>query len=945
MYAVFARPVVWYGTVRAVIFLGLATVSGLLLARVIPFANAGILAEVSQEMARGTYERVSDRTFAFALASLVVQIAGALAISFFVAHVILIRVALADARGVLRRAGDTRAVAESFDVLRERLERNALIGSAWGEFSETLVLEPRAIRNTIRPQSFINIGVARERLYGLKMMSSVPGYFVGLGLLLTFIGLVFALNKAAASTSAGSAEEMTRSLSELLSAATFKFGTSIAGLGSSLVLALLFKSYAIWIEVGFDGLCRDLEDRLVYYPPQAIAAETKIILEAQRDQLKEINSERFFTRLGDTVAPSIQSAMAAAVQPMTESLQAAVSQVTQTSQNGLDEMLLRFQDNLQSNAGAELRQLAGTLQAMQGVLEGVQHNLSGSGQDFARQLSDAASNLDRLVAQAGANLGASADTSRALLEDVARELRAAFEMANRQVTDNLAASTRGAAGLVEEAMGRVLERLEGQTTAFGQTIAALQATIADGVTGSARSAQIASERASSTTQEAAETAAAAMRNTIGEVTASVAGSAMQSERLMEQMTTRLNAQMTAMTSAMEMLQRSLAAQAEDNARTAREAGAAAAQGATHAAQEAARAMQGTVGDVSNSVRASAAQAEDLMAQMAMRMDTQMSALVDLVGTLRQTVEAQAQDSARAVRDAEAAATQSAVNSAEAAARVMAGTVDDVSRSVSGAAAEAERSLSGIAAQLGTQLASFNETVAGLQRTAAANAEDTARVAREASSAATASATLAAREAAEAMRATLSAVTAEMHGAVESLSGTLRTVETAFAGQVRHVDGVAARSKETADAFAQASRAIQGASQPLLQTSERIAGAAETMANSVHESAGALRTGQTAAIALAERLERHLEQAGQSLEAYEQRFANVDAELGQAVGRFAEQVRQQQDRVGEFVVEIDRHLSGTTDKLARMVDDLASSNEELAAALATLAHPVRLAAAE
>ncbi|CAO4191861.1 anti-phage ZorAB system protein ZorA [Methylorubrum extorquens] len=865
MYAVFARPVVWHGLVRAVVFLGLTAASGMLLARLVPFSDIGILADVYHEMTQGNYERVSDRNFAFALASLVVQVAGALAIAFFLAHVLLIRLALAHARRVLKRTGDTRAVAEAYDTLRERLERNALIGSAWGEFAETLVVEPRAVRNTIRPQSFINVGVARERLYGLKLMSSIPGYFVGLGLLLTFIGLVFALNKAAGSTGAGSAEEMTRSLGELLSAATFKFGTSIAGLGSSLALALLFKSYAIWIETGFDGFCRDLEDRLVFYPPQAIAAETKTILEAQRDQLKEINSERFFTRLGDSVAPSVQAAMAAAVQPMTESLNEAVGQLTQTSQTGLEEMLRRFQDNLQGSAGAELKQLAGTLNAMQGALEGVQRNLAGSGQDFSRQLSDAAANLDRLVSQAGANLGASADTSRALLEDVAQQLRATFEMANRQVEENLAASTRGAAGLIEESMGRVLGKLEAQTGEFGRVIGAFQSALTAQAEGSARTAQAISESATGATRQAAQDAATAMRGAIGEVSASVTGAA--------------------------------------------------------------------------------AQAEQVMAQMATRLDTQMASLVEVVGTLQRTVASQAEESARAARESSAAASASATHSAQEAARAMQGTVDQVASSVTGAATQAEQVMAQMTAQLHTQLAAFSDTVATLQKSAAAQAEESARAAREASAAAAASAAQAAREAAETMRATMTGIVIEMRGSVETLSATLRTVETAFAGQVRQVDSVSARSRETADVFGQVARSIQGASQPLVHTSERIAGAAESMAGSVHEAAGALRAGQEAAAALAERLQLHLDRAGQSIAAYEERFAHVDEELGRAVGRFAEQVKQQQDRIGEFVTEIDRHLSATTDKLATMIDELAHSNQELGTALSGLTRPIQLAAAE
>jgi hypothetical protein len=111
-----------------------------------------------------------------------------------------------------------------------------------------------------------NLADARGELFGLKMMGSIPGYFVGLGLLLTFIGLVLALNKAAGSTAAGSAEAMTDSLNELLAAATFKFSTSIAGLGASLALALIFRTYQIWIEGAFAGFSRALERRMLFYP-------------------------------------------------------------------------------------------------------------------------------------------------------------------------------------------------------------------------------------------------------------------------------------------------------------------------------------------------------------------------------------------------------------------------------------------------------------------------------------------------------------------------------------------------------------------------------------------------------------------------------------------------------------------------------------------------------
>lgn len=248
VFAFVARSVVWHGLLRSAIFMSLVYGSWWVLSRVTPFSDVHVLRSVVQDALAGSYDRLSSRDFAFALASLVVQAAGALAVAFLIAHVVLVRLAIAVARRQVRRLRGVSDFAVGYSDLTRMLERNAVIGHAWGEFAETLVPDERAVRNTVRPQSFINIGAAREQFAGLKMMNAIPGYFVGLGLLFTFIGLVFALNKAAASTGAGSAEAMTHSLNELLSAATFKFGTSIAGLGSSLVLSLLFKVYTITIE-------------------------------------------------------------------------------------------------------------------------------------------------------------------------------------------------------------------------------------------------------------------------------------------------------------------------------------------------------------------------------------------------------------------------------------------------------------------------------------------------------------------------------------------------------------------------------------------------------------------------------------------------------------------------------------------------------------------------
>ncbi len=472
---IFTANMLWSAAVRIPLFWILVAGALYALAPVMPHSDWRLISSLTGQSQDGLMELVTKKDFAFALASAIVQFGLALGAAFLVAHVLLVRAALRAARKALGPRSPERFAA-GFDRVSQRLRRHALIGHAWLEFEETLVRADGAVRNTVRPQSFINLAHARERLTGLKMMASIPGFFVGLGLLLTFIGLVLALNKAAGSTTAGSASAMTAALNGLLDAATFKFSTSIAGLGASLVLSLLFRLYQIWIEGAFESFGRALEARMRYQPPQRMAADSLEVLAAQRDQLKEINSEAFFSRIGESMAPGLRTAFADAISPISSSLDRTVAELRQSSRTGIDKLVDNFVRKLDQGAGRELGQVVETLVSLRDGLEGIRTSLAGSGQDVSDKLAAAAENLSRAVADAGAALGHSA---------------------------------AGVAGNVEAVMERLAGRLEAQTAAFGEKMAALQNTVAEQMEASGRIAREAGEAAASASTHAAGEAAAA----------------------------------------------------------------------------------------------------------------------------------------------------------------------------------------------------------------------------------------------------------------------------------------------------------------------------------------------------------------------------------------------------------------------------------------------------
>lgn len=473
----------------------------------------------------GNIDLVSEPAFAYALAAILACFAAGLGIAFYVLYVMPVLVALwratrlvSAAQGREQRRADIRKdFAAKFEGLSQRLERNWLIGHAWIEFEETLFDKDseRAIGNTVRPQVFFNAGVARERLGALKMMNAVPGYFVGIGLLLTFVGLVFALYKAGTAAGAGDADIMAAEMADLLRIATFKFSTSIAGLSASIALSIVFRWFFVLIEGAFGRFNAALERGFLYAAPQAISMEISRTMRDQLVQLKDITQGEFFARMGSEIAPRLNAAIADAMAPVTEQIGNAVGNLSASSQDGVQKMLESFTNQLQHGAGTEMRELAATLKQLQMSMVEMQGGLRGSGDDFSAKLSEAADNMNRMVERAGQSFEASSGQSRDALTAVVETLRQTMEKANAEVDASLGAAAGGASAKLEAAMGLVMEKLDRQVGQIGESLSAMQRTM--GEQGDHARQQI--EASVSHSAEIQKSALADLQETVGTVSA------------------------------------------------------------------------------------------------------------------------------------------------------------------------------------------------------------------------------------------------------------------------------------------------------------------------------------------------------------------------------------------------------------------------------------------
>ncbi|MBB5516165.1 methyl-accepting chemotaxis protein [Rubricella aquisinus] len=427
-----------------------------------------VAAEVVNELLSGQSENVSDRTFVFTLAAWIVAVGAGLLVAYLAVYGLIVPFQIDQATRMLKSAKDRKDFTANYDDLHIKLAKHSLLGRAWREFDETLVKpgfgsKPAVIQNTTRPNVFFNAELVRGHSFGLKMMPSIPGYFVGTGLLLTFIGLVLALDTAGTAVTTEDSSEMQAATRKLLEVASFKFSTSIAGLGSSIVLGIVFRSIGIWIETAFARLCEEIETVLLYRSPQAISVEMASDLKEQRDYMKDITQGDFFQRFGQEFEPRLQNAVSGAMAPVISGIQAAVEELSSQSRQGAEDLLGKFTETLHEGAGTEMRELAKTFEGIQTNLSTLQDALGETSRGFGGDMERVSSTLTASLAQATETAEAFNTAARRLERSTAPLLESGTKIS--EAVDKMEASLRTTTNALEteqQAVASLSEKLAAQ---------------------------------------------------------------------------------------------------------------------------------------------------------------------------------------------------------------------------------------------------------------------------------------------------------------------------------------------------------------------------------------------------------------------------------------------------------------------------------------------------
>jgi hypothetical protein len=262
---------------------------------------------------------------------------------------------------------------------------------------------------------------------------------VGVGLILTFLGLIVALNTAAKGMAGSSSVSGAQNaLTGLLIVAGAKFFSSVGGLAASILLRFAEHDLTRRVSRATETLCGLLERGLLYVPLQRLSIEQLEVLKEQRDQLKFFNTD-IALQLSERIGAQFQQAIA----PVAASLSQLNDNMTSVTQG----IGVGAKEAIEKVSGDQLRGLSDALAALGQRLDAISGAVSVSGDEAARHIR-----------------AAGADFSQA-----ANDIRSAFDLLAARIDGMGASLTERSDAAVRSQSNVLAEMLESLREAQGNS--------------------------------------------------------------------------------------------------------------------------------------------------------------------------------------------------------------------------------------------------------------------------------------------------------------------------------------------------------------------------------------------------------------------------------------------------------------------------------------------
>ena len=281
------------------------------------------------------------------------------------------------------RKYDRPAQPQNLEELKEKFSGKGELAEAWQEFEDSLITHTKHDgdqETVVYKTDEASLFFSEDRLLGqhlnLRYWNSVPALLVGLGILGTFIGLVWGLIPFS-DIDFKETNQIQEAIKKLLSGVSTAFVTSVWGMLTSLLFNGLEKWRISRVNRAIASLQRALDRLFTLKIAEEIAYQQQIELEQQTAALKS-----FSTDLADRIKIAMDNIMSERL----ENLHQGLTQLHDQNAQGRQEIIQELHNAPEAFSNAMAEQLAPSLNTLNTAVKELREQKEESSTDAIRQL-------------------------------------------------------------------------------------------------------------------------------------------------------------------------------------------------------------------------------------------------------------------------------------------------------------------------------------------------------------------------------------------------------------------------------------------------------------------------------------------------------------------------------------------------------------------------------
>lgn len=393
-----------------------------------------------------------------------------------------------NANNALGEYEDGVAFSRQFHIANSKLKEINRIQRSWEEYSKTLlppldnIDEPeyQVYRSTKRAADYFDADHISSKIKPVVESENL----IGIGLVLTFFGLVAALIHAGLSIQdTANTQGIVIAIKALLATAGAKFFASIGGVMGSLIQSIAMNQLRGKVDEKLKIFNDRLESLLTFASLERIAADQYAHAKRQTARLEDMSTE-ITMAIGQNIENALNqmpnlmgTAVTNAIQPLTDRIANMADNVGNQNADALQNMVNQFRDQLQgageqtmNQVVAQLDSLSTTLNQTIGTLAQSNNEIRISLQEVMGNLTATSHNFDNSV-QASAN--AAADGIRSVLNELQQQQVASTTAMNALVARLDQAANQAGEGIargINGAVGEILDQARNTSNEVSQTL-------------------------------------------------------------------------------------------------------------------------------------------------------------------------------------------------------------------------------------------------------------------------------------------------------------------------------------------------------------------------------------------------------------------------------------------------------------------------------------------